>query len=334
MRKLHTQSSLRQQVLRIISSPPRPERDYDVGYDTGSLTFIFRSVCGALTHEHPSLVRSRQVAHVTDSSAPSAVGSVDSSIPAYTSDGSICAAQWPPSDSTFVLVPEASGAWCYYDTALGTAQWSAPPGSSPLTHRLLAAHDLGNSLPPALDCRIALNSLHGTHWMPVYEDSSHEVLLYHQDCSAVREGPWIALRTLHGVVYFANLVTHQTRWIPPMRWMADWVSRGYTVHTGATGHHMIRTDDFADHPSARYALPPAVSRRRVEGGAPYLHEHDLHGTPQYSTDMLDTPLTHPEAQPDLTTPTDLQSAIFSVSRARSSPLDSPSHLHGRLRAAG
>ena len=58
---------------------------------------------------------------------------------------------------------------------------------------------------------------------------------------------------------------------------------------------MVDTDLFTGSQHARFALPTGVSRRRVEGGAPYLYEHDLHGVPHYPYDQLDTAATHPLA---------------------------------------
>ena len=60
-----------------------------------------------------------------------------------------------------------------------------------------------------------MNSLAGTGWAAIYRDGVHEVFLVHQQTGAVRHAPWIALRTRDGLAYFANLLTRETRWLPP-----------------------------------------------------------------------------------------------------------------------
>ena len=101
--------------------------------------------------------------------------------------------------------------------------------------------------------------------------------------------------------------------------MSGWVLRASKVHVGHGGPLLVEMDEFAGSPHARFALPSAVSRRRVEGGAPYLHEHDLHGTPPYPVDMLDTPLTHPLADDSLIVHPHLQSFIFPLSKPHTRP---------------
>lgn len=122
-------------------------------------------------------------------------------------------------------------------------------------------------------------------WLPIYEDAEHNVLLYNTLTGAVRAAPWIALRTSAGRVYFANLVTRQTRWFPPHRWMEDWIARP-----------PVCCDEWYDYrfePSStigRMLLPLAIGRVRVEGGAPYL---DAAGVPPYYPDELDTARSYP-----------------------------------------
>ena len=53
---------------------------------------------------------------------------------------------------------------------------------------------------------IGLGSLGRSGWAPLYRDSEQEVLLVHQQTGAVREAPWLALRTTGGNLFFANLV--------------------------------------------------------------------------------------------------------------------------------
>ena len=60
--------------------------------------------------------------------------------------------------------------------------------------------------PPRLSDDTTLNSTWHTGWVVLYLDVSSEVLLVHMGTAAVREAPWISLRTSEGVVFFANLV--------------------------------------------------------------------------------------------------------------------------------
>jgi hypothetical protein len=117
----------------------------------------------------------------------------------------------------------------------------------------------------------------------------------------VRDAPWIALRTRDGCIYFANLLTRETRWLPPHLWMHGWVSRrvsrtGTCTASDLCRSHMSRVLDSGgrDLPcDGRKPLPPSVAFQRVEGGAPYMYE-PTHGTPQYPPDKSwDSQLTYP-----------------------------------------
>ena len=83
---------------------------YDVGLDESGC-LVFRSELGVLSYVHPAL-RS------------------GATVPSFTDDGRVTEPLWPPPDGYLVLAPERSGAWCYYNTQSGEAQWVAPAGSS------------------------------------------------------------------------------------------------------------------------------------------------------------------------------------------------------------
>ena len=88
-----------------------------------------------------------------------------------------------------------------------------------------------------------------------------------------------SLRTVYGRVFFANLLTRQTRWFPPhtVGWMNGLIAaRRRTKWQGSVYSHK--------------QLPWCVARMRVEGGAPYLHAY---GTPQYQADSFDSTATPP-----------------------------------------
>ena len=57
--------------------------------------------------------------------------------------------------------------------------------------------------------------------MPLFEDVDNKIFLYHTETETgrVRAAPWISLRGEGGCVFFANLVTRKTRWLPPRTWM-------------------------------------------------------------------------------------------------------------------
>jgi hypothetical protein len=61
--------------------------------------------------------------------------------------------------------------------------------------------------------------------MPLFEDVDNKIFLYRTETGSVRASPWVSLRDEGGCVFFANLVTRETRWLPPMIWMPGWISR-------------------------------------------------------------------------------------------------------------
>ena len=275
---LRARVSRRAAVLRLLSSPPRP-LPHDVGYG-GDSGFSFRDPRGVVTVQHPAFTASA------------------GTIPAYSSDGSVVPPLSPPSTSMVVLRPDASGAWCYCDAALGTASWYPPDGSTPLVPRLFPdVPPVSEERPPRIPLQMGLNSLAHTGWAAIFCDGAHEVLLVHQQTGAVRDAPWIALRTRDGCIYFANLLTRETRWLPPHLWMHGWVSRtGTCTPSDLHRSEMSRVldNDGRDLPcDGRKPLPPSVAFQRIEGGAPYMYE-PMHGTPQYPPDeRWDSQLTYP-----------------------------------------
>ena len=79
-----------------------------------------------------------------------------------------------------VLRPEASGAWCYCDTATGTASWYPPDGSTSLVARLFPeVPPVSEERPPRIPSQVGLNSLTYTGWAPIFRDGTHEVFLVH-----------------------------------------------------------------------------------------------------------------------------------------------------------
>ena len=84
---------------------------------------------------------------------------------------------------------------------------------------------------------------------------------------------WIALRTRDGLAYFANLLTRETRWLPPHLWMHGWVSRldveSASALAAADDRLMSRALGTAGRElpcDGRKPLPPLLGRQRVEGG--------------------------------------------------------------------
>jgi hypothetical protein len=277
--ELRRRAASRRQVLKLTAGAPRA-MEYDVGHDATSGMFSFRSLCGLVSCAHP------------------ATGSSDAGIPAFSLEGDIVPPQWPPRESSIVLAPEVNGAWCYVDTASGATTWSAPAGSTSQLPTRVLKPGMFSQMPPRHDGRLDFNRLDGTPWVPIWEDASDEIGLYNRETGAVRNAPWVSLRTASGCVYFANLTTRDTRWFPPHRWMEDWQTRpgfalnGYPPHVGASP---TWGSPFAECPAfARALLPMEIARLRVDGGAPY---SDACGLPQYEADKLDTALTYPGLQP-------------------------------------
>ena len=144
------------------------------------------------------------------------------------------------------------------------------------------------SVSPSFPPGLGFASLHGTQWHPVYSDRQGRVCLYHAETGAVREAPWVCLRTSDGRTFFANLVTHETRWFPPHRWMESWISRPFNDE-----HGVLCDSLFEGHRLGQLLLPLVLARQRAECGAPpLLYER---GVPQYQADGDDTPDTHPLA---------------------------------------
>jgi hypothetical protein len=264
-------------VLELRSSRPKPLTSFDVGV-TADGSLEYRDALGAISSVHPA-------ASLTTSS--------DALMPlgfALSADGSPSAPLIPPAQSTYTLCADASGAMCYVDRALGLSQWDAPEGSSVLSPLpLIRPPSPWTMPPPAYPSGLAIGSLRGTSWYPIYRDRAHEVTLYHAETGSVRNAPWICLRTDYGEIYFANLITRQTRWLPPHRWMEDWISR--TTPDGYTG---IFGGPFDGHRLSQQVQPISISRMRVEGGAPYM----CHGTPQYESDTSDSSDTYPTSDTD------------------------------------
>ena len=61
---------------------------------------------------------------------------------------------------------------------------------------------------------------------------------------------------LNGQVYFANIITGETRWAPPIGWRDGWVS--------------LTSPFDRRSPYARSLIPLSLARMHVEGGASYL----------------------------------------------------------------
>ena len=251
---------------------------YDVGYDETSGQFSYRDIHGATSDQPPV--------------------ATTAGICAYAHDGTTTPAVSPPPSSTVVLCPESSGGWCYYNTGDGTSSWFPPAGSTTLRSRTLSdAHTrwllVPSQLPPALSNSVQLNSLRHTGWSVLHRDATNEVWLVNTSTGSIREAPWIALRTSGGTVYFANLVSRETRWLPPLGWMEGWVARRPIDERSGTPasighpHAHLQLDRVVDD---RLPLIGTYSRECVEGGAPYLHER---GRPQYLPDEYDTPFTYP-----------------------------------------
>ena len=146
--------------------------------------------------------------------------------------------------------------------------------------------------PPRLNDDTTLNSTWHTGWVVLYLDVSSEVLLVHMGTAAVREAPWISLRTPDGVVFFANLVSRETRWIPPRRWMQGWKRRREAMYPELLNAdvHPYSHLDASRAADPRISPIPSYTRRMVEGGAPYMHED---GIPQYPPDATDSEDTYP-----------------------------------------
>ena len=127
-------------------------------------------------------------------------------------------------------------------------------------------------------------------WMPIFRDRRQQILLLNLDTGALREAPWISLRTDDGATFFANLFTRETRWFPPHLWMEGWVERCTIIDRGRGPTQLSCSSLDERSPLLRSMLDIKSGRMRVEGGAPYMHEC---GLPQYQPDEDDTLDTHP-----------------------------------------
>ena len=259
-------------TVELLKLSPKPLL-YDVGYDSAKQSFSFRDAHGTISQQHPAASRT------------------SGRILAYHRDGTTTPPLSPPHGSSIVLCPEASGAWCYYDTASGISSWFPPAGSTALRPSSLVAAQLPPGLPPKLPDEMQLNALRFTGWTSLFRDATNEVLLMNMATGAMREAPWIALRTHAGAVYFANVVSRETRWLPPVNWMEEWICRrpcdADSFHASQHPCGMLRHDQAYD---PRMPQVGMLGRQRVEGGAPYMHTS---GRPQYLPDEYDTPLTYP-----------------------------------------
>lgn len=245
-------------VLQLTSSSPIPLLGYDLGFSDMSNDLVLRSPTGSFTSHHPSNADLALLA-----------------IPAYSPSGLTVSPLVPPADSRLVLCPESSGSWCYYHVDHGSATWHLPPelisSSSPISPKALPclAAFTADQLPPRLDHRLTLDNMdRNTQWLPFYSDHNNVITLYHKMTGCTRAAPWFTLRE-QGRIYFANIVTRETRWAPPLRWLDYWISR---------------TSPFDRRsPYARSLIPQSLARLHVEGGAPYLDSsssphHDSHSS--------------------------------------------------------
>ena len=276
----HTEAAHRLRMLKLYAAGPNPLRSCDVGVGA-DMALVYRTSRGVVSSQHPA------------PQLPSADILVGS---ALQPDGSFAQPLQPPSDSPFDLCPDASGLVCYVDRDNGDAQWKAPTGSVALKPRPLLEPRLGRPPlpePPSIPLGLGYATLHHTHWHPLYEDSQGRVRLYHAETGAVREPPWVCLRSLPvGTSFYANLITGDTRWFPPHRWMQGWISR---PQVNAEGRY-VSPPLFEGHRLNQQLLPLPLARQRAECGAPPMfYERHRHGVPQFGPDDDDTPNTHPLA---------------------------------------
>ena len=258
-------------VVELRGHTPRPLISYDVGF---SDVLQYRSSRGVVSSQHPATSPDEHIL----------VGC------ALMADGTMGPPIQPALNSSWALVPDASGAMCYYDRDLGHAQWDPPDDVECVELAPLELLEFRYvQPPPRFPPGLGLLSLHGSQWFPLYEDHRARARLYHAETGAVREAPWICLRTgVCAQCYFVNVITGDTRWFPPRHWMDGWISRPWYDVVQCE----LRDLPFdSRHRLGQMVQPIAISRLRCEGGAPpRLHER---GTPQYSPDESDTPDTYP-----------------------------------------
>ena len=246
-RPARLRAAYRAATLRIISSPPTPLLGYDIGFSDLTSDLVLRTPTGNFISHHPS-----------SPNLPLA------EVAAYSPTGDAIPALVPPVESRLVLCPETSGSWCYYHVDHGSVMWHIPPdllpSSSPLASATLPplASFTAERPPPSLNHRFHLtldNLERHTPWLPLYSDSDRSVSLYHKVTGCTRSAPWFTLRH-SGQVYFANIVTGETRWAPPMGWRDGWLSLSSPFDRRS--------------PYARSLIPPSLAKMHVEGGACYL----------------------------------------------------------------
>ena len=241
----------------------------------------------------------------------------------------------PPAGSSVVLVPTSSGGFSYRDVNTGQT-WDDPPdGSTPLpwhtrTHtqsspqssaqaevrqlqlrkmELREQTGLPPGRPPPLPKGMWLGTITSNRcgWMAVPRDESGEHLLVHSDSGGVRDAPWVCLRADDMTPFFANLITGETRWLPPFNWMGGWRKRIYTPCGGVHSKGNLPWIHGADIVGWNW-MPPngagalcsertlsylgTMMRQRVEGGAPYRYEL-RQGLPCYEPDRYDSEETYP-----------------------------------------
>ena len=113
--------------------------------------------------------------------------------------------------------------------------------------------------PPRLDRSLDFDSLgNKTPWIVLHDDDNFRKTLYHRYTGAIRVAPWIALRTPRGRVYFANLVTRVTRWLPPPCWHDGWLSCTNPFDPRLHSHYR------------RMMLPQSLASVQIEGGARFV----------------------------------------------------------------
>jgi hypothetical protein len=129
--------------------------------------------------------------------------------------------------------------------------------------RLIARDRVRDSLrlsPPRLDPSLDFDTLSSrTPWLVLRDDGDRGMVLYHRETGATRLSPWIALRTRGGRVYFGNLVTRATRWLPPPGWHDSWISLSSPFDR--------RTHSYY----TRSLLPGSFACLQIEGGAQFVH---------------------------------------------------------------
>ena len=136
----------------------------------------------------------------------------------------------------------------------GALRWTRSRWSH--AHCAHARFTEGPRVPPGL----GYAALHGTQWHPLYQDHQGVVRLYNAETGAVREGPWVNLRSQpHGMVFYANLETGDTRWLPPHLWMEGWISRPWRQHYPDGSLSVVWDSVFEGHRLAQALLPIALA---------------------------------------------------------------------------